>query len=211
MKGHDDKHRRFWRQVILWLARRDELIGDDVWIKLSQRRFDPGARVQLTTGARSAAGDVIRDADFQVQVVLPDGQREQIQLTRVGDERTARFSDTSQPGTYSVQVSASRDGKSLGTAEAEFMVYDHDIELSIPEANHDQLAHVAYQTNGRPVAPEELPQLLEQLKQNPPDLNVEIPKKWQLGDTWQDAWLFFLGLVSLLTGEWALRKKWGLV
>ena len=100
------------------------------------------------------------------------------------------------------------------------MVYDHDIELSIPEANHDQLARLARQTKGRPVAPEELSDLLKEIKQQPQNLKIEVPIKWQLGDGWKDpvlgltwptAWLAFLVLVGLLTSEWFLRKKWGLV
>ena len=65
--------------------------------------------------------------------------------------------------------------------------------------------------DGKPVAPEELPQLLQEIRKALPSLRIEVPKKWQLGDTWQDAWLFFLALVSLLSSEWVLRKKWGLV
>ena len=211
MQGHDDKHRRFWRQAILWLAKRDDLSEDDVWIKLRQRRYDPGSQVEFTAGAKTGAGDVIRDAIFDASVILPDGSRKPISLTRTADEQAGRLDDTKLPGTYTVEVTASQNAKELGTAKAKFMVYDHDVELTIPEANHDLLARMANQTKGRPVAPEELGDLLREIKNQPLQLNIEIPKKWQLGDTWQDAWLFFLGFVSLLTTEWVLRKKWGLV
>ena len=40
--GRQSEHRRFWRQVILWLAQRDDAAQNDVWIKLPQRRYDPG-------------------------------------------------------------------------------------------------------------------------------------------------------------------------
>jgi hypothetical protein len=36
---------------------------------------------------------------------------------------------------------------------------------------------------------------------------VETQKKKNYWDTWP----FFLALVALLSGEWLLRKKWGLV
>ena len=38
MEGFDDEHKRFWRQVVLWLAHKDETAEGNVWIKLAQRR-----------------------------------------------------------------------------------------------------------------------------------------------------------------------------
>jgi len=42
MHGQAAAHKRFWRQVILWLVRREDLEQHEVWIKLAQRRFNPG-------------------------------------------------------------------------------------------------------------------------------------------------------------------------
>ena len=53
--------------------------------------------------------------------------------------------------------------------------------------------------------------LLNEIKQSPPELVEEVLTKWQLADTWWDAWLVLSGLVALLTAEWCLRKRWGLV
>src|SRR5436190_1752007 len=61
MHGFEKEHKRFWRQVVLWLVKRDDLNKDDVWIKLDQRRFNPGSRVVVATGARTASGDVVKD------------------------------------------------------------------------------------------------------------------------------------------------------
>jgi len=35
--------------------------------------------------------------------------------------------------------------------------------------------------------------------------------RWKLGATAWDAWLVLLLLAALLTSEWFLRKRWGLV
>jgi hypothetical protein len=53
--------------------------------------------------------------------------------------------------------------------------------------------------------------LLEEIRDQPPELEIEVQTKWQLADTGADAWSFFLVLVALLTTEWTLRKRWGLV
>ncbi len=94
------------------------------------------------------------------------------------------------------------------------LVFDRDIELSNPAADHDQLARLAAVTQefgGRLIAPEQVPALFEQLRDQPPEMDIEIQTKWQLADAPRDAWGLLLLLVSLLTVEWALRKKWGMV
>ncbi len=91
---------------------------------------------------------------------------------------------------------------------------DQDVELSNPAADPDQMARLANftrESGGRVVAPEQLPALLEEIKQNPPKMVEEVLTRWQLADTWWDAWLVLACLVALLGTEWFLRKRWGLV
>jgi hypothetical protein len=64
---------------------------------------------------------------------------------------------------------------------------------------------------GRLVAPEQLLGLLEEVRDKPPEMEIEIQTKWQLADTAADAWTWFLLFVALLAGEWFLRKRWSLV
>ena len=57
------------------------------------------------------------------------------------------------------------------------------------------------------LAPEELPDLLERMRNEPLDLEVATQVKHTPWDTWP----FFLLFLGLISGEWYLRKKWGLV
>ena len=213
LRGLEREHKRFWRQVILWLVRRDDLNRDDVWIKLDQRRFNPGSRVVVTAGARTAAGDPITDASLETFVVLPGGRREPLRLSLDGDEWKGTLTVDS-PGDYLLETKATTPaGRDLGTARAEFLVFDRDIELSNPAADPDLMASLAAWTQeegGRAVPPEELPKLLAELADRPPDYE-ERQTRWKLASTAADAWLFFLALTGLLSVEWWLRKKWGLV
>ena len=54
-------------------------------------------------------------------------------------------------------------------------------------------------------------QELEEIKRKPPELKIEVPIRCQLGATLRRAGLLLLCIVTLLTIEWMLRKKWGLV
>jgi hypothetical protein len=57
------------------------------------------------------------------------------------------------------------------------------------------------------LAPEELPDLVKQLRQTPPSYEIEIREK----HTYWDSWPYFLCFVALVGTEWYLRKRWGLV
>jgi uncharacterized membrane protein len=212
MHGFEKEHKRFWRQVILWLVRREDLNKDDVWIKLDQRRFNPGGRVHVTAGARTSAGDPITSATFDTIITLPGGKQEPLRLALDKDEWVGSFEATA-PGDYAIDTTAVSGERKLGSARAEFLVFDRDVELSNPAADPDLMASLAAWTKpdgGRSIAPEELPALLTELANRPKEYETrEI--KWKLGGTALDAWLFLLLLVALLSGEWWLRKKWGLV
>jgi uncharacterized membrane protein len=213
MHGFEKEHKRFWRQIVLWLVKRDDLNRDDVWIKLDQRRFNPGSSVKLTTGARTSAGDVVTDAKLETTIILPGNKRQPLSLSRDKDGNYIASMEVTEPGDYAIETTAVSAGKPLGTARAEFMVFDRDIELSSPAADPDQLASLAAWTKedgGKLVLPEQFPALLDEIAARPPEYE-ERQTKWKLGSTLGDAWTFFLLLVGLLTAEWFLRKKWGLV
>ena len=214
MQGFEAEHRRFWRQLVLWLVGREDRPQDQVWVKLDQRRFQPDARVAFTAGVQSPSGEPVDEASLQGELTLPDGQRRELRLTRDGTTWLGSIETVTQPGDYVVEVTARREGTVLGTGRGEFLVFDRDLELSTAAADHDQLTRLAAMTGefgGRVVAPEQLPSLLEEIRDRPPELEIEVQTKWQLADTASDAWALLLLFVGLLTTEWFLRKKWGLV
>lgn len=216
MRGHEAEHRRFWRQLILWLAQRQEDSKSDVWVRLRQRRFNPGAKVAFEVGAKSPTGDEIAGATFTATITKPDGQTTTARLTKeAGQQWNGLFSETTQPGDYRLTIEAKANGQAIGTpAQTQFLVFDQDLELASQSADADLMARLANLTKdagGRAVPPEQLTALFREIKAQPREAEIEVQTKWQLGDTSLDAWSFFLLFLGLLTGEWFLRKKWGLV
>ncbi|HWB09392.1 MAG TPA: glutamine amidotransferase [Pirellulales bacterium] len=209
MQGHEAEHKRFWRQVILWLARKDDTSEGSVWIKLAQRRYSPGSRVEFTVGAETAQGQPIADAQFEAHVVLPGGDRADVRLRRDGTNSalSGTFLDTQGVGDYTIVVEATRNREPIGSARARFLVFEQDLELSNPAADVGALESLAAMTSGKAVAPEQLPKLLAEIKEGTKELEVETQSK----DTLWDNWGFLLCFVGLLVVEWFLRKKWGLV
>lgn len=214
MLGHQTAHQRFWRQMVLWLVRRDDLEQSEVWVQLAQRRYYPGARVTFLAGARAPSGAPLEQAVLQAELVRPDGTRQPLRLVRDGQQWRGAIDAVEQPGEYEIEVSGEQSGEPLGVAQGEFLVFDHDVELANPAADPGQLARLSAMTEeagGRRIAPEQLSSLLEELRDRPPELEVEVQTRWQLADTAGDAWGLFLLVVGLLGTEWALRKRWSMV
>jgi hypothetical protein len=210
MGGFGEAHRRFWRQCVLWLAKKDERTGGQVWIKLASRRAVRGNRVEFQVGADSAQGEPIANAQFNVSVLGPDGVAEAVRATKTGEGWSATFRNTSKPGDYRIVVKASDGSTDLGSAEARFLVPNQDLELDRPAAEPTLMAQLAEMTKpagGEALAAEELPDRLKKLAAQPPEVKEEVIAKV----TYWDTWPFFLAFVGLLGGEWYLRKRWGLV
>ncbi len=210
MGGHEAEHKRFWRQAVLWLSHKDQQTEGSVWIRLAQRRFAPPGRVEFAAAAWSPHGEPVADAQFQATVVLPDGTRRPVHLTREGNEMAGVVAETQQAGDYTLEVSATRGTTELGRAKARFLVYEQDLELDNAAADPTLLASLAKMSEaagGRLLAPEELPPLVEELARKPVEQLVEREVK----ETPWDTWPFFLLFTGVLSVDWYLRKKWGLV
>jgi hypothetical protein len=210
MQGFGDAHRRFWRQAILWLAKKDLETEGQVWIKLAGRRVMRGSRLDFTLGAGNSQGEPVPDARFRVTIQTPDGRTVDVRPAKSGDHLSAVFRETDKPGDYRINVTGSDNGRELGGAEARFLVPEQDIELDRPAAEPSLMAQLAEMTSiagGKALAAEELPDLLAQLAAAPPKLEEEVVARV----TYWDTWPFFLAFVTLLGTEWYLRKRWGLV
>ena len=210
MLGFGDAHRRFWRQCVLWLAKKDEQTEGRVWIRLAGRRAMRGTRVDFTLGAEDAQGEPIDTASFDVTVNTPDGRTVDVRPAKTGDGWTATFRETDKPGDYRITVTAKDGTETLGHRRSPLprarsgpgaRPPRRRAEPDGPTGRDDQPA------GGAALAAEELPELLKRLADKPPELKEEVVAKV----TYWDTWPFFLLFVGLLGVEWYLRKRWGLV
>ena len=207
MHGYESAFKRFWRQIVLWLAQKDQAQEGNVWIRLAGRRFAPSQQVEFTVGANSPSGEPLADAAYQAEVVLPDGARRPLALMRQGEQMAGSFRDTHSAGDYAIEVSATRKDQPLGSARARFLVFQQDLELDNASANAPTMESLAAMTGGQSLAPEQLPGLIKRLTEDTQHLDVQQETK----STFWDTWPFFLTIVCLLGVEWYLRKRWGLV
>lgn len=207
LEGYEAEHKRFWRQVVLWLAHKEQSTEGEVWIHLDPRRYAPGRRVEFSAGVSAADGQPIANAQLTAEVVLPDGAKQAVRLQPAAGQFSAAFAEAMQPGDYTLSVTAKQGAQALGTAKARFLVYEQDLELENPAADSSLLANLANMTGGKNLPPEQFAKCLEQIRAQPLKLDVSTQTKQPLWDTWP----FLLAVAGLLCGEWTLRKRWGLV
>jgi hypothetical protein len=208
LHGDQAADKRFWRQVVLWLARKDQLAEGNVWIRLNNRRYWPGDRVEFTVGAQQPDGQPAKDVEFRGEVVTPSGgPRVPLLLIRQGEQTTGTFRETQVPGDYTIEVTATAGGRAPEAKRARFSVTPQDLEADNAAADPDTMENLAKASGGKTVVPEQLPDLVRQLLRQSP--YMEVPR--ETTKTLWDTWPFFLVLVGLLSVEWYLRKRWGLV
>ena len=202
MRGFASAHKRFWRQVVLWLARKDQLAEGNVWVRLDNTRYFPGNRVEFTAGAQSPQNEPIADAELKAEIVKPDNKRSPVVMARKEDQAAGSFRETQLPGDYAIEVTATQKDKLLGTARTRFIVSQQDLELDNASADFDSMKGVARSSGGEVIEPERLPKWLSELMKKTAYLDVKQETKKTL---W-DGWSFFLTVVFLLTAEWYLRS-----
>ena len=213
--GYGDTLRRFWRQNILWLARRENLQQRDVWLKLEQRRFVPGSEISFEMGVDVIGSDALAPESLRWEVTLlsADGEKA-VSVSRREGVWYGRMDDLETPGEYKLVAEVLRDNTSLGQAQVSFQIVDNQPERHNPLADFQQFSRLSEMTaeqGGEVVTPEELPEALQKIIDKASQEQVEVQISWQLGATTSSAW-FLLTLISLLfTSDWVLRKKWGLV
>lgn len=207
-------HERFWKQVVLWLAKQEEATGS-VWVKLDARRLPSGSKVDFSVGARDPNGVPLADVRFDVTVIDPKGVKHAVPVTREAEGDRGTFWKTELSGEYQMEVRAVNKGEPMKeTAKARFLVFQDTAELSRQAADHNFLAKVAGAGGGKAYRLEELPKFLQDLRDAPlpaGKAQLKLYPDWRRGETTGFLPGFLLAFVALLCLEWFLRRSWGLV
>jgi uncharacterized membrane protein len=202
-------HRKFWRQIIFWLSRKEDQGENTVKIALDRRRIAIGQKIEMTVTARDAKNVPLTDVTYETKVSREDapGVSEPVPMYSDGEQSRGTYPALNgQPGVYKVTVKGSRGGAEIGHDEARFLVYQDDREMENPAADLNLLRQIAQDTAGQSLAPEKLANYLKSL-----DGKVETEYVTPTEHRIWDNWPFFLIFTAILTLEWWLRKRNGWV
>lgn len=207
--GHEAAHQRFWRQVILWLTRKELDTDQPVWILAEPRNVSPGQRGTFTYGARDEKGAPVIDANFEIEVLKPSAGADRLVAPGGGERNSIEYAQTTVPGDYWVRAAATKDGRSLGLdGWTRFLVDGRDLELDNPAADPGLLNDLAELSGGSVVPPEQLTSLLDRWLSNP--LGKVRHTVFRRTPLWDNAYFIVL-FVLLIGSEWYFRKRFGLV
>jgi hypothetical protein len=204
MQGSAGSYKRFWRQFVLWLARRDDFDGERLWLKLARRRISVGSPLVFDAGLTLPDGTLVQGSSLSATVIDPAGNSRYVRLSKNSESFSGTIAGCTEPGDWRVVVKADDQG---GEAAARFVVYRQDLELANPRANTLLMQQIASATDGGVRLPEELPSIFKEIGQAPPVFTTS--EDWS--STLWDNWIIISMFAGCLCTEWFFRKRWGLV
>lgn len=214
LAGFEDVHKRFWRQLIFWLANKDAALDGSVTLILPERRFTQEQKISFRISVHLSNGETPVPPSQNTETeswtaFLKSSDGKETPVTLMPDRETMRgeISQKLPPGDYTLRASVTHRGQKIGDAQCRFQVYHHDLELNSAQAEPELMAALALQTGGEAVAPEALSALWKRLAENREELKIEreiVTPIW-------DRWPFLTLILLLLCTEWFLRKYRGFV
>ncbi|TWT54409.1 hypothetical protein Pla22_20560 [Rubripirellula amarantea] len=217
--GRSEAHRRFWRQVMLWLLSRDESGGDKILLQLDSRRFTGDAAPQFNASIESLGADQ-QDIELVAEVIASEADQEPqpIASTRIARGESSGMAISGEvpelpPGIYKLRVRTRSARNDIEAAELAFQVIDQSLELTRPMADPvflNQLANQTVDQGGRSFSPSEIDELLETIQARRKKAETPMVNKARLGDGPRTGWPLFIIFAAALSTEWFLRRRWNL-
>jgi hypothetical protein len=209
-------HARFWKQVVVWLAKQEDAAGN-VWVKPDVRRLPARSELGFAVGLRGKGGGPdLRDGKYEVEVFTPAGEKVRVPVVRGSVENRGVFARTQAPGIYKVVVRGQgkdpAGGEVSGEAAARVIVYDEDVEMLRPAADPEFMKKLATAGGGEALRVEELANFLNGLQpQGRETPKLVLRPEWR--STARSGFFvgFFVAFCVLVSAEWGLRRWWGMV
>ena len=197
----DPAHDLFWQQLLRWLVL--DSPGRVAVTAPAQTLMDDG-QIQLTANIRGKDYLPVTDTTVTARVIGPDGLSALVDMTPAADtpgEFHANWT-AEKPGSYLAEVTASGQTEN-GTLPFERI--DGVAENFHVEQNRELLEKLASETGGRYWKPDELTRLPNEISYSDAGISVrDIKELWNMP-------VVFLWLLFLISAEWLLRRKWGVV
>ena len=200
----DTFHELFWKRMLRWLV---SDVSDPVQIATDKDSYSSQDTVVMTAGVRDSAFVALNNARVTAHVQAPSGTMQTLNLDWDVEKNGVYATDLhpEEEGIYEVSVEASQGDKILGTQKTNFRIAESNEEFHKAALNSDLLERLARETGGRYYTPENIDTLPEDISMiDTGSSRVEERELWDMP-------FLFLLLAGLLSAEWILRKRKGLL
>jgi uncharacterized membrane protein len=200
----DPTHDLFWQQLLRWLAADSP---GPVTVSMPQQTLMDEGHVKLTATVRDKEYTPAADAHVSAHVIGPDGATAVVDMTPVPNTPGTFEAEwtAEKPGSYVTEVTAEKGTDELGKDTMTFRREDGVAENFHTEQNRDLLQKLSDETGGRYWTEDELDRLPKEISYSEAGISVRDTK-----ELW-DMPIVFLVLLGLISADWLLRRKWGVV
>ena len=200
----DMSHEMFWQQMLRWLV---SGTTGPVISRSPKSVYSDEQVVPLRAEIRDKNYIPVADARVEANIMGPDGLAERVELqpdpANVG-LYTANWGAV-KPGSYVVETVARRGDEEVGRDLMTFRREDGVAENFGAHQNRELLEKLSQTTGGRYWKPGDLGKLATDISYSEAGISIRETR-----DLW-DAPVFFMLALMLRSGEWLLRRKWGVV
>lgn len=207
LSDSDDVYNRLLENLILWTTTRAD--RRQVRVRPTHTQFGETEPVTFTGQVYDESLEPVDNASIRLAITSPDGSQLPVSMSPLGNGRYQATAGILSPGNYTFTAAAEVGGSEIGSDGGSFNVGELALEFRDPGADADLMRELALRSGGRVVHENELPQLLDILRDegrfsgNP----VEREESNPLID-----FPFLLALaIGFLATEWFIRKRNGLV
>ena len=200
-------YKTFWKNAIRWLAHyRMQAPNQLVQIESDRLVYGRGEQPEIRVKVMNEDYDLTHDAKVQLTVNAPDGRTQQVSIFPNYEEPGIYERKLELPltGRYEIEAIANLGKEELGRDRTILQVRPATVEMRELSQNVPLLKKLASETGGVYLPIENASELPRHLREA-----THVIEKHRDNDLW-DTPVIFLLIISLLCGEWYLRKRSGL-
>lgn len=201
----------FWptlfSNTLQWIATRE----DDRPVRVApvEDLFSGGASIQFTGQVYDESLNPVDGASIEIEVVAADTITYPYTMEPVGNGRYTLNIGALPEGTYQYTATASKNNAELGTDEGAFAVGTLTLEYKETRANSQLMGQIAQRSGGNVFENNNLTQLVRHLEGSNDFKSVFFQERIET-ELWQ-RYIFFILILLLITTEWFVRKRSGMV
>jgi uncharacterized membrane protein len=201
----DQTQETFWQQLLRWLV---DGVPEYLDGRTDLETVEVGEPVRILAEVNDSAYMEVNDASLEATVTAPDGSIRVVPMdwtVEVDGEYSGSFNPGLE-GDYRIAIQATRGGEEeLGEDEVHLRVGPSTEEYFDANLRRSFLERLAEETGGRYYDPATVERLPEDIRFTGAGVTLTEER-----DLWDMPVLFFL-LVAFVGGEWAYRRRRGLV